>query len=92
MIFLWNAERVLAEIFELARLKIAGLTKVPEDKITASVQLEGGNIKPSFQIEELATTDLTNDQVQAVIGEVWGELKPELIVRLKSLYGGRRGC
>ena len=92
MIFLWNHERVLGEVFELAIMRISVLLGVPEAAITGSVTLDGDKIVPSFEVARSANPKLKVEQIQSGIGTVWGSLKRDLRERLGGMHTRRYGC
>ncbi len=85
MIFLWNAERVVREIFELARLKLAQRLEIPWEAISIKVGLEEGRIKPELTVEEIFARRIGKDEVDQQFRELWVGLKEELQVRLKGI-------
>jgi len=84
MIFLLNRERVIMEILELAKLKIALRLKIPESDIVAGVVLDKDKkLIPDFKIN---TAVVGNDKAYAeALADVWGNLRKELQARLDGL-------
>lgn len=91
MIFLWNSELVLSEILELATLHISRDLGITPDMVSVSVTLEDGLIKPTFEIKS-GDEDHDPKKVEAVMRDVWSNLRGELSTRLKGLYSKRHDC
>ena len=92
MIFLWNKERVLSEILELARLRISAQLEIPVAAIGVKLQLEGDSVKPAFSVAVNDIPDIEPEQLQSTMSEVWRGLRGELIKRLASVEVRRYGC
>jgi len=92
MIFLINEERVVAEVLELARLKISGILGVKPDDVEATVEVKDGRIRPNFNLRIASDKKFEVAFVQRTMAAVWQEeIKPELVARLRGLTEGRYG-
>lgn len=97
MIFLFNNERVLTEILQLAKMLISKELAIPEDMVQAKVVIKDGKITPSFGIgTEKADGPRFDDKesqkrVQSTIAKIWGGLQSELSARMKGLSVRRHG-
>lgn len=92
VVFLLNAERVLAEVAELAKLHISEILKVEPTAVTCSLELaKGGKVIPTFNVEAPEAGAWEKDYIQKAIAEVWlGWAKQELVDRLSGLSEVRR--
>jgi len=90
MIVLLNKERVIYEVVELARLKMAGIMRVEPRAVTAKIELKSGALSPSFSVNPLAAKGLKPEQMREVMARVYNNLKVELRSRLEGLEE-RRG-
>lgn len=84
IVFLFNYERVVSEVIELAILKISDSLGIPARKVHAKVELEGDRIKPSFGIDS-GEWEVDPERIKSVIESVWGELRIELSNRLRGV-------
>ncbi len=90
MIFLLNRERVLSEVMELARLRIAGALKVDPDKVEAKVEVDGAKLMPNFSADVETSGALEVDYLQKTMADTWLTVaKPQLVERLAGLSEGR---
>jgi hypothetical protein len=90
MIFLLNRERVLVEVVELARLKIAGLLRVPASSVTARLDLKDGKVSPVFEVETKEALGIPQAAVQEVIASIYAETMTEFAARMEGLRMTRR--
>ena len=90
MIVLLNKERVVYEVVELARLKMAGIMRVPSSAVEAKIELKGGLLSPTFAIDREQAKGLKSEQMRDVMSTVYTNLKAELKSRLNGLEE-RRG-
>jgi hypothetical protein len=90
LIFLLNRERVLLEVVELARLKIAGVLRVPAEAVSAHLERKDDKASPVFDISMDEAKGLTQDMVREVIASVYAETSMELANRLAGLSETRR--
>lgn len=92
VVFLLNAERVLAEIAELAKLHISEILKVEPTAVTCSLELaKGGKVIPTFNVDAPDAGAWEKKYIQEGIAEVWlGWAKQELVDRLSGLSEVRR--
>lgn len=83
MIFLINRERVLKEMMELARLKIATALNISDRLVTAEIKIEDGKLIPKFKVDNAQVGSVV--LIKRVIESVYIEIKQELAYRLKAL-------
>ena len=91
MIFLLNTERVLTEIFNLSRFKLAQAFNIHPDTVTVTVNIEDGKFKPRFDLPEQLSAEYTTEEIQEMISRIWINLKAELFIRLRGLQERRNG-
>lgn len=92
-LLLINLERVLAEVLEMSRYKIANLLSIDREKIVIKIDIEDGVFKPTFSVDfpDMAK-NFEKSYIQRVMMQVWLEKgKPELKERLKGLSERRYG-
>ena len=89
MIFLLNRERVLLEVVELARLKIAGVLMVPSRAVTARLEMKSGSLVPVFDVDAEQAKGPSREELREVIATVYGETTVELSGRLAGLEMSR---
>ena len=97
MIFLWNYERVIYEIMELARIRIARDLDIGLEYVYAKVSYGDGKLNPSFTIDPKEVPIKLLGKVETTIGDIWLGLRSELNSRLASVgkrrddYGYKKG-
>lgn len=91
MIFLWNRERVLSEVLELARYKISQKLDIPIGLVQVHLKLEDGRIKPGFTVNTKDLPDVSYSQVEDVLSSVWFGVQAILRERLSSIHERRYG-
>jgi hypothetical protein len=91
VVFLLNRERVLGEMATLAKMHIAELLDVKVEQVTCDLELRGGKIIPTFNVDAPQAGALEAQYIQKGIAEVWlGWAKRELVDRLRGLGEVRR--
>jgi hypothetical protein len=85
VIFLLNRERVLLEVVELARLKIAALLKLPGPAVSARIELKAGRLSPVFEVASDMARGLSEVDVREAIASVREGTRAELTTRLEGL-------
>ena len=78
-----SRDRMMMEISELARLKLAALLRVDIGDVTFTLVMYDGKMVPEIQVDN--AEGLTADQVKEVIQQVWWGVKIELEDRVKGL-------
>lgn len=91
MIFLWNRERVLSEVLELARLRISEKLDLPVELVQVHLKLEDDRLKPGFTVDTASLSDWKYSQIQDVLRSAWTGVQGILGTRLKSLHERRYG-
>ncbi len=84
-VVLVNRELVLAEIMELATLKISGILKVPLGKVKVYFEQDEGKMFPCVDIDPSDVAGLKPTEVREVIGTIYERLKLDMRVRLNGL-------
>lgn len=85
MIFLLNKERVLLEVTELARLRLAGWLAIDPAQVKARFELGKNNTpKPVFDINTEGCA-LGSRQVEESTKAIYGLMKEQLVDRLGDL-------
>lgn len=92
MIFLLNPERVLLESLEMARLKIAAKAEVVPEKVSARLEVKDNKLLPVFAIQGAVAGAWEKSYTEQVMREIWKEIQPELVIRLRGLLEVRYGC
>jgi hypothetical protein len=85
VIFLLNRERVLLEVLELARLKIASLLNVPAQAVAARMELNAGKVSPVFEVRSDEAQELSEEAVGEAIASVYSRIMEEYAIRLDGL-------
>jgi hypothetical protein len=85
MIFLLNRERVLLEVIQLARLKIASLLNVPAQAVAARMELKAGMVSPVFEVSPDETKEFSEEAVRNAIASVYDRVMDECATRLDGL-------
>ena len=84
-LYLLTRETVIIECIELARMKIAGVLKVPLESVTAKVSVRKGRVSPEFQVGMGDAVGVTEDQIREVVGSVYRWVKAEMGQRMEGL-------
>jgi len=92
MIFLLNNERVLLEIMELARLRIAQESGIAQAQVEARLEVKGRKITPTFRLEGEIAGALEKSYTEQLMRDVWRGVQIEMIERLRGLLEVRYGC
>lgn len=90
MIFLINRERVLLEVVELARLKIAALLDLPAQAVAARMELEAGKVSPVFEVASGHARERSEGHIRDVVASVYARTMEEYAARLEGLEMTRR--
>jgi hypothetical protein len=90
MIFLLNRERILLEVVELARLKIAALLDVDPARVTTRIELNEGKVSPVFEVASEGAEELAEGRVRDVVAAVYSRTMTEYTARLEGLQMTRR--
>jgi len=85
MIFLLNNERILAEVFTLARLKMAQEFGVHPNSVSARVEIVGSKIKPTFGFPDSVYEQRTKEEIQTQMSRLWAVTKVHLMQSLAGL-------
>lgn len=89
MIFLWNGQRVLSEVVELARLKISKKSGLPMSRIKVRIEASAGGLNPIFDVDAKGEEE---EEALEAVKQVWADVYPKLIERLKGMGEKRHGC
>jgi hypothetical protein len=93
VLFLLNQERVILEMLQLARMHMAKILKLDENKVRVSVEVSEGRLHPKFEVDQAVSGQWEVEYVQGVIREVWeGWARDQLNERLRGLREERIGC
>lgn len=87
MIFLYNRERVMFEIAQLATLQISDVLKVDPSVVTPKVEMAGGKPALAFDVDMDSCEGVEESEVKEVLASVYHEVKDELNRRLSDLRG-----
>ncbi len=86
-VILVNRELVLAEIMELATLKVSGILKVPLDRVGVHFEIDEdeGKMFPCIDIHQEDVAGLDPATVRQVVGTIYERLKLDMTQRLNGL-------
>lgn len=84
-LLLLNKQVVVAEILELAALKISGILKVPPETVTYSVEAEGDKLVPKFEVDKYAAEGVSERDIKEVVASVYDRVKIDLNVRMRAV-------
>lgn len=83
-VFLLNQERVLLEVMELTRLKIAGALKIAPEDVTCSFDVVKGKPRPTFAVKN-PPPGIEPELVRETMATIYAHMKLELAQRFAGL-------
>lgn len=79
MIFLYNKERIVAEGFELVKLKIAQRLGLGPNVVEGNFIIKEGKLIPDFQIDENKVPDEHKDLLNRIVSEEYKDQLDNII-------------